>query len=152
MYSGRKITAKPHSKREKDGKSKGEAIRRRVCLRIYSVTENIYYSQLSSVALQPAAWTCFTSYNTTKGLLSLSLCAIVFRSSPPSHVSTCNGQRSSQLFCVHYTYVTTTLLSYKATNVPTCTSHCSLLRQNQHIYPPRLYRKTGHRSYVRSGR
>jgi hypothetical protein len=39
---------------------------------------------------------------TRKGLFSLSLCAIVLRSSPPSHVSTCNGQRSSQLFCVHY--------------------------------------------------
>jgi hypothetical protein len=53
-----------------------------------------------------AAWTCFTSYNTRKGLCSLSVCAIVLRSSPPSHVSTCNGQRSSQLFCVHYTGTT----------------------------------------------
>jgi hypothetical protein len=71
---------------------------------MYSITENIYYSQLSSVALllQPEP-KCFTSYNTMKGLGSLSLCAIVLRSSPPSHVSTCNSQRSSQLFCVHYT-------------------------------------------------
>jgi hypothetical protein len=46
----------------------------------------------------------FTSYNTRKGLGSLSLCAIVLRSSPPSHVSTFTGQRSSQLFCVHYTF------------------------------------------------
>jgi hypothetical protein len=31
-----------------------------------------------------------------------SLCAIVLQSSPSSHVSTSNGQRSSPLFCVHY--------------------------------------------------
>jgi hypothetical protein len=36
---------------EKDGKDKGEARRRRVCLSMYSINENIYYSQLSSVAL-----------------------------------------------------------------------------------------------------
>jgi hypothetical protein len=54
-------------------------------------------------SLQPEP-NCFTSYNTRKGLRSLSLCAIVLRSSPSSHVSTCNSQRSSQLFCVHYTY------------------------------------------------
>jgi hypothetical protein len=61
----------------------------------------IYYSQLSSVAilLQPER-NCFTSYNTRKGLCSLSLCAIVLPSPPASDVSTCNGQRSSQLFCV----------------------------------------------------
>jgi hypothetical protein len=47
---------------------------------------------------------CLTSYSTKKGLGSLSLCAIVLRSSPPSYVFICNGQRSSQLFCVHYTY------------------------------------------------
>jgi hypothetical protein len=33
-------------------------------------------------------------------MCSLPLCAIVLRSFPPSHVSTCNGQRSSQLFIV----------------------------------------------------
>jgi hypothetical protein len=51
-----------------------------VCLSMYSITENIYYSQLSSVALllQPEP-NCFTSYNTRKGLCSLSLCAIVLR-------------------------------------------------------------------------
>jgi hypothetical protein len=72
---------------------------------MYSITENIYYSQLSSVVilLQPEP-NCFTSYNTRKGLCSVSLCAIVLRSPPPSHVSTSNGQRSSQLFCVHYRY------------------------------------------------
>jgi hypothetical protein len=66
-------------------------------LSMYSVTENIYYSQLSPVAilLQPGR-NCFTSYNTIKGLISLSLCAIVLQSSPPSHVSTCSGQQSSQ--------------------------------------------------------
>jgi hypothetical protein len=72
---------------------------------MYSTTENIYYSQLSSIALvlQPER-NCFTSYSTRKGLCSLSPCAIALRSSPPSHVSACNGQRSSQLFCVHYTF------------------------------------------------
>jgi hypothetical protein len=71
---------------------------------MYSITENIYYSQLSSVTilLQPEP-NCFTSYNTRKWLCFLTLCAIVFRSLPASHVSTCNGQRSSQLFCVQYT-------------------------------------------------
>jgi hypothetical protein len=72
---------------------------------VYIITENIYSSQLSSVAilLQPEP-NCFTSYNTRtrKRLCSLSLCAIVLRSPPPFHVSTSNGQRSSQLFCVHY--------------------------------------------------
>jgi hypothetical protein len=74
------------------------------CLSMYSITENIYYSQLSSVAilLQPEP-NCFTSYNARKGLCSLSLCAIVLRSPPPSLVSTSNGQRSSQLFCVRCT-------------------------------------------------
>jgi hypothetical protein len=74
-------------------------------LSMYSITENIYYSQLSSVAilLQPEP-NCFTSYNTRKGLRSLSLCAIVLRSPPPSHVSTSRGQRISQLFCVHYNF------------------------------------------------
>jgi hypothetical protein len=98
---------KRHSKRgKKDGKGKGEARWPRVCLSIYSITENIYYSQLSSVALllQPER-NCFISYNTRKGLGSVSLCAVVLRSSPPSHVSTCNGQRSSQLFFVHYNSV-----------------------------------------------
>jgi hypothetical protein len=70
---------------------------------MYSVTENIYYSQLSSVAiLQQPEPNCFTSYNTRKGLCSLSLCAIVLRSPPPSHVSISNDQRSSQLLCVRY--------------------------------------------------
>jgi hypothetical protein len=71
---------------------------------MYNITENIYYSQLSSVAilLQPER-KCFTSYNTRKGLCSLSSCAIALRSSPSSHVSTCNGQRSLQLLCVHCT-------------------------------------------------
>jgi hypothetical protein len=89
-----------------DGKGKGEARRRRVCLSMHSITENIYYSQLSSVTLllHPER-NCFTLYNTRKGLGSLSLCAIVLRASLPSHVSTCNDQRSSHLFCVHYTTV-----------------------------------------------
>jgi hypothetical protein len=66
---------------------------------MYGITENIYYSQLffDALLLQPEP-NCCTSYNTKKGLGSLSLCAVVLRSSPPSHVSTCNGQRSSQLW------------------------------------------------------
>jgi hypothetical protein len=62
---------------------------------------------MSSVALllQPEC-NCFTSYNTRKGLCSLFPCAIVLRSPPSSQLSTCNGQRSSQLFCFHYTHVT----------------------------------------------
>jgi hypothetical protein len=62
-------------------------------LSMYSITENIYYAQLSSVAilLQPEP-NCFTSYSTRKGLCFLYLCAIVFRSPPASHVSSSNGQ------------------------------------------------------------
>jgi hypothetical protein len=77
---------------------------------MYSITENIYCSQLSSVAilLQPEP-NCFTSYNTRKGLCSFSLCAIVLRSPPPLDVSTSNGQRSSHLFCVHYTKKTSSV-------------------------------------------
>jgi hypothetical protein len=104
-YSGRKITASLGNvtvRGENRWKGQGGSTTARVFLSMYSITENIYYSQLSSVALllQPER-SCFTSYNTKKGLRSLSLCAIVLRSSPPSHVSTCNGQRSPQLFCVH---------------------------------------------------
>jgi hypothetical protein len=96
MYGG-------HSNREKSWKEQGGTRWPTVCLIMYNINENIYYSQLSSVAilLQPEP-TCFTSYNTRKGLCSLSLCAIVLRSPPPSHVSTSNGQQSSQLFCIHY--------------------------------------------------
>jgi hypothetical protein len=77
IYSGRKITASFGNvtvRGEKYGKSKGEARWRRVCLSLYSITENIYYSQLSPVAilLQPEP-NCFTSDNTRKGLRSLSL-------------------------------------------------------------------------------
>jgi hypothetical protein len=76
-----------------------------VCLSMYSKTENIYCSQLSSVAilLRPEP-NCCTSYNARKGLCSLSLPAIVLRSPPPSHSSSSNGQTSSQLFCVRYMY------------------------------------------------
>jgi hypothetical protein len=73
---------------------------------MYSITENIYYSQLSSVAilLLPEP-NCFTSYNTRKWLCFLSLCTIILRSPPASKVSTSNGQWSSQLFCAHCTVV-----------------------------------------------
>jgi hypothetical protein len=57
-YSGRKLTASfghVTVRGEKDGKGKGGAQWRSVCLSMYSITENIYYSQLSFVAilLQP---------------------------------------------------------------------------------------------------
>jgi hypothetical protein len=103
-YSGRKTTESLGNvkKGKKMERARGSAMTT-VGPNMYSITENIYYSQLSSVAilLQPEPH-CFTSYNTRKGLCSLS-CAIVLRSPPPSHVSTANGQRSSQLFCDHYT-------------------------------------------------
>jgi hypothetical protein len=84
-YSGRKITESSGNvtvRGEKYGKSKMGARLSTVCLSMYSVTENIYYSQLSSVAiLLQAEPNCFTSHNTRKGLCFLSLCAVVFR--PP---------------------------------------------------------------------
>jgi hypothetical protein len=57
-YSGRKITERLGNvtvRGTKYGKSKGEGRLSTVCLSMYSITENIYYSQLSSVAilLQP---------------------------------------------------------------------------------------------------
>jgi hypothetical protein len=108
-YGGRKITeslGNVTARGKDDGKSKGGARWPPVCLSLFSITENIYCSQLSSVTifLQPEP-NCFTSYSTRKGLCCLPLCAIVLRSPPSSHVSTCNGQRSSQLFCVLYTVV-----------------------------------------------
>jgi hypothetical protein len=54
---------------------------------MYSITENIYYSQLSSVAilLQPEP----VSHRIIQGnYYFLSLCAIIFRSPPASHAST----------------------------------------------------------------
>jgi hypothetical protein len=69
QYSGRKITeslGKRHSKRGKRWKEEEwSAIVN--SLSMYSKTENIYYSQLSSVEilLQPEP-NCFTSYNTRK--------------------------------------------------------------------------------------
>jgi hypothetical protein len=53
-YSGRKKTeslGKVTVKGEKDGKSKRGARLSTVSLSMYSITENIYYSQLSSVAI-----------------------------------------------------------------------------------------------------
>jgi hypothetical protein len=49
-------------------------------------------------------------------VFSLSLCAFVLPSSPSSHVSTSNGQRSSQLFCVHYNSCTL-ILTWMVSNV-----------------------------------
>jgi hypothetical protein len=108
MYSGRRITdslCNVTVRGEKRWKEQGGRAMAN-SLSMYSITENIYYSQLSSVAilLQPEP-NCFTSYNTRKWLCFFFLCAIVLRSPPPS-VSTCKGQRSSQLFCVYYRHVT----------------------------------------------
>jgi hypothetical protein len=47
---------------------------------------------------------------------SLSLCAIGLPSSPSSHMSTSNVQRSSQLFCVHYTQVSSHLYEVSKLN------------------------------------
>jgi hypothetical protein len=80
------------------GRARGERDGQQ-CLSMYSITENIYYSQLSSVAilLQPE----LDSHRMIQGNdCVLSLCAVVLRSPPPSHVST-----SKQLFCVHYTSI-----------------------------------------------
>jgi hypothetical protein len=57
-YSGRKITESLGNvtvRGKKGGKSKRGARLSTVCLSMYSITENIYYSQLASVAilLQP---------------------------------------------------------------------------------------------------
>jgi hypothetical protein len=62
-------------------------------LSMYSITENIYYSQLFSVLilLQPEP-NCCTSYNTRKGLCSVS--AIALRSPTPSHMSSSNVQEA----------------------------------------------------------
>jgi hypothetical protein len=106
VYSGRKITASLGNVTVRGGKRwKGQGGSTTAkSLSMYNITENIYYSQLSSVAiLLQLERNCFTSYSTRKWLSSVFLCAIALRSSPSSHVSTCNGQRSSQLFCVHYT-------------------------------------------------
>jgi hypothetical protein len=107
IYSERKINGSLGNVTVRGGKRwKGQGGARwpTVCLSMYSITENIYYSQLSSVAmlLQPEP-NCFHIHGKD---CVLSSCAIALRSSPSSHVSTCNGQRSSQLFCVHYTQYT----------------------------------------------
>jgi hypothetical protein len=69
-YSGRKITESLGNFTVRGGKgwkSKGRARLSTVCLSMYSISENIYYSQLSSIAilLQPEP-KCFTLYNTRK--------------------------------------------------------------------------------------
>jgi hypothetical protein len=106
-YSGRKITESLGNvtvRREKIWEEQGgSAMASTVCVGMYSITENFYYSQLSSVAilLQPEP----VSYRIIQGKdFVLTLCAIVLQSSLPSYLSTSNGQRSSQLFCVHYTH------------------------------------------------
>jgi hypothetical protein len=105
-YSGRKITESLVNvtvRGEKRWKEReGSAIVN--SLNMYSITENIYYSQLSSVAILLQPEPVSRRIIPRKWLRFLSLCAIVFRSPPASHVCTCNGQWSSQLlvFCVRY--------------------------------------------------
>jgi hypothetical protein len=87
-HSGRKITESLWNvtvRGEKYGKSKVGAQCPTVCLSMYSITENIYYSQLSSVAilLQPEP-NCFTSYNTRKALCSLPLLSSCGLPLPPT--------------------------------------------------------------------
>jgi hypothetical protein len=94
-YSGRKITASLRNvtvRGEEDGKGKRGARLSTVCLSMYSMPENIYCSQLSSVAILMQPEPVFTSYSTRKGLGSLSSCTISLRSSPHSHVSTCDNE------------------------------------------------------------
>jgi hypothetical protein len=86
LYSERKINERLGNvtvRRGKDGKSKMDARMSTVCLSMYSITENIYYSQLSSVAilLQPEP----VSHRIIQGNDFLSLCAIAFRSPPASN-------------------------------------------------------------------
>jgi hypothetical protein len=57
----------------------------------------------------PLLYFCSLNPTVSHGIIQandcfLSLCAIVFRSSPASHVSSSNGQWRSQLFCVHYSW------------------------------------------------
>jgi hypothetical protein len=94
---------KCHSKRRKIWKEQGRSAMSN------RLSQHVEYNQkhlLLTAVLRcntSAAWTCFTSHNTRKGMFSLS--AIVLPSSPSTHVSTSNSQRSLQLFCVHYTSV-----------------------------------------------
>jgi hypothetical protein len=107
LYSGHKVTASLGNvtvRGEKRWKGQGASMMAN-SLSMYSITENIYCSQLSSVAILLQPEPVFTSYSTRKWMGSLSPCAIALRSFPPSHVSTYNGQRSSQLFCVHCRYL-----------------------------------------------
>jgi hypothetical protein len=68
-HSGRKITESLGNvtvRGEKGGKSKGGSRWPTVSLSMYSITENIYYSQLSSVAILLQPEPVFTSYSTRK--------------------------------------------------------------------------------------
>jgi hypothetical protein len=106
QYSGRKINESVGNvivRGEKYGRSKGGARWPTVCLSMYSITENIYYSQLSSDAIllqsEPVSHRTIQGKDCVLSPSVLSSCGLP----PPSHVSTSNGQRSSQLFCVRYT-------------------------------------------------
>jgi hypothetical protein len=75
-------------------------------LSMYSITENIYYSQLSSVALFLQPEPVFISYSTSKGLGSLSSCDIALRSSlpPTCLLVTVNEARSCFASTIQETY------------------------------------------------
>jgi hypothetical protein len=80
---------------------------------MYSITESIYYSQLSSVAilLQPEP-VSHRIIQANDGVFSPSV--LFIRSPPVSHVSASNDQCScsSQLFCVHCTAASSSVVQW----------------------------------------
>jgi hypothetical protein len=106
-YSGRRITESLGNatvRGEKDGKSKRGARLSTVCLSMYSITENIYYTQLSPVAilLQPEP-NCFTSYNTREWLFFLPLVLSSFGLPLPPTVSEARNYFASTILILNKT-------------------------------------------------
>jgi hypothetical protein len=64
-----------------------------LAMQAHALTRKRYFYSLNVIISHPTVQ--------SEGLGYLSVCAIALRSSPPSHVCICNGQRSSELFCVH---------------------------------------------------
>jgi hypothetical protein len=60
-----------------------------------ALTRTRYFYSLNVIISHPIVYKEGPGY--------LSVCAISSRSSPPTHLRICNGQRSSELFCVHCT-------------------------------------------------
>jgi hypothetical protein len=96
---------KRHSRRgKKDGKSKRGTRLWTVCLSMRSITENI-----TAHSCPPLRYFCSLNLTVSHRIIQgndcfLSVCAIVFRSPPASHVCSSNGQWSSQLFRVYYSW------------------------------------------------